>query len=77
MTRVLWLSAIVLLIAGCANDSNNATTNPAVADTSKAPNTEYYGGAGTGGVGAGFGPGGRAGVDTNLPAGAVADTLRR
>lgn len=77
MKQFLGLGGMLLLLAGCANDSNNATTDAAVSDTSSVPNTEYYGGAGTGGVGAGFGPGGRAGVDTNLPPGAVADTLHR
>ena len=67
----------MLLLVSCANDSNNATTGRSDTDTVAAPNTESYGGAGTGGVGAGYGPGGRAGVDTNLPPGAVADTSQR
>lgn len=67
----------MVFLFGCANDSNNATTSESIADTVSTPVTDYYGGAGTGGVGAGFGPGGRAGVDTNLPPGAVADTTRR
>ena len=71
------MGGLLLLIAGCTNDNNNATTDTGASDTSALPNTENHGGAGTGGVGAGFGSGGRAGVDTNLPAGALADTLHR
>jgi hypothetical protein len=77
MRKVLLMSGLVFLLVSCANDSNNATTESSVSDTTAAPNTESYGGAGTGGVGAGYGPGGRAGVDTNLPSGAVADTSLR
>ena len=67
MRRAFYLAGLVFLLVSCANESNNTVTN---ADTTATPNTTTHGGAGTGGVGAGFGSGGRAGNDTILPVGA-------
>jgi hypothetical protein len=76
MRKVLWISGLVILFVSCANDGGTAGTGKSDSDTVAAPNTTNYGAAGSGGVGAGFGPGERPGVDTNLPASAVTDTAR-
>lgn len=74
MRKVLWLSGLAIAFISCANDGGTAGTGRSDSDTVVTPNTTNYGAAGTGGVGAGFGPGGRAGADTNLPASQVTDT---
>jgi hypothetical protein len=77
MKRILTAIGFVVALVGCANDGGTGGVGSAdtgMGDTVVTPNTTYYGGAGTSGVGAGFGPGGRAGADTNLPVGA--DTTR-
>lgn len=76
MRKVLVLGGLVIILASCANDGGKAGTGRSDSDTVAAPNTTNYGAAGTGGVGAGFGPGGRAGADTNIPASQITDTSR-
>jgi hypothetical protein len=68
MRKVLTLTGIVLFLVSCGNTgTGTSNTDTATTDTVAAPNTTNYGGAGTSGVGAGFGAGNRAGADTNLP----------
>lgn len=58
------------MLLSCDNSSSAVNDK----DTAATPNTTNYGGAGTGGVGAGYGAGGRAGADSNLPVGTSFDT---
>ena len=76
MRKGLLISIVTVLFISCANDGGGAGSGRSDSDTVAAPNTTNYGAAGSGGVGAGFGPGERPGVDTNLPASAVRDTAR-
>lgn len=70
MKRIIIFGGLAWMLISCNNDGSAVNET----DTVAVPNTTNYGGAGTGGVGAGFGPGGRAGDDTNLPVGI--DTAR-
>ncbi|HET7897288.1 MAG TPA: hypothetical protein VFL47_06455 [Flavisolibacter sp.] len=73
MKQAFLFVAAAGLIMSCTNSGSDTGRYDTAADTTKNITTNS-GAAGTGGVGAGFGTGGSAGLDTNTTPGVNAST---